>query len=75
MKLIQKIFCVDNSSLNDKILIPQIKINNMGRVEIKKNHTKFLINPGIFLTFLSKFSIVSILHFISRNRQVLKNND
>ena len=75
MKLIQKIFCVDNSSLNDKILIPQIKINNMGRVEIRKNHTKFLINPGIFLTFLSKFSIVSILHFISRNRQVLKNND
>lgn len=36
MKLIQKIFCVDNSSLNDKTLIPQIKINNMGRVEIKK---------------------------------------
>ena len=47
----------------------------MGRVKIKKNHTKSLIIPGIFLTFLSKFSIVSILHFISRKKQVLKNND
>lgn len=37
MKLIQKIFYVDNSSLNDKILIPQIKINNIRRVEIFKN--------------------------------------
>ena len=67
MKLIQKIFCVDNSSLNDKILIPQIKINNMGRVEIKKNHTKFLINPGIFLTFLSKFSIVSLYYIFQED--------
>lgn len=47
----------------------------MGRVKVKKNHTKSLIIPGIFLTFLSKFSRVSILHFISRNRQALKNND